>query len=510
MDLIGESPEAQEFFRSVASDIGRYLLFPDEHFTMIRAGILATSAVDRQNEIISPNCLESMAAQINKNSLWMLREHNPLLGIIGRVLAAGRFYAPGSGIYFVATVNGFYDLDRLPGFQDLGVDISPPTESAYDLPETERIAEARLGYSPHEIPETAVEEMLEQAPEFVARDAALQGRKSAEPTPILTVLASVWLLISNPFSKKFLERFGEKSGDAAIAFLSWLKDRVFTKVAQLNPKTLFVLETAYKGCRVEFVTSSTDPAILIEATQCVHGAAQSAVALVDKLEHLGVQKLIYEYHLPTRKWLPLHAATRGRGVISDRPALIALDQFKPAKQDNGAPTTLVFQYGSNCLDSEINSRSRLCGDAKFVGIAETVEDFELAFDVQSVGRGCAASDIVRKQGGKVWGVLYEVPDYLVHRNTARARGRKSLDAIEGEGKNYKRETIKVRLQRGEIVPALTYTVKDPKPGLKTNIGYLRRIVCGLREHRVEDEYIAKVKSIAAANNSDIAAEVEKL
>ena len=330
MDLIGQSPEAQDFLRTVVSNIEPYLLFPDERFMTISTGVLATSAVDLQNEMIDPGCLEDMAAQINKESLWMMREHNPLLGIIGRVFAARRFYAPESGIYFVAIVNGLYDLDRLPTFQDFGVDISTPFEIAYDAPETEKIAEARLAYSPHEIPETTIEEMLEQAPEFVARDAALQARKSAEPTPILTVLASLWLLTSNPFSKKFLERLGDESAVAAVAFFSWLKDRVFTKVAQLNPKTLFVLETAYKGCRVEFVTSSTDPAILIEATQSVHNAAQSAIVLVDKLEHLGIQKLIYEFHLPTKKWLPLHAATRGGGVISNRAALIVLDQLYQA------------------------------------------------------------------------------------------------------------------------------------------------------------------------------------
>jgi len=66
--------------------------------------------------------------------------------------------------------------------------------------------------------------------------------------------------------------------------------------------------------------------------------------------------------------------------------------------------TLVFQYGSNCSDAEINSDRRLRGDAEFVGIAETVDDFELAFDVQSKGRGCAAADIVRMAGRKVWGV----------------------------------------------------------------------------------------------------------
>ena len=172
--------------------------------------------------------------------------------------------------------------------------------------------------------------------------------------------------------------------------------------------------------------------------------------------------------------------------------------------------TLVFQYGSNCSEREINGRDRLRGDAKFVGIAETVEDFEIAFDVDSTNRGCAASDIVRKPGGKVCGVLYEIPDYLIRRSSAQAHGRKSLDAIEGEGTNYKRDMIQVRRPDGQIIEAFTYTVISPKPGLKTSVNYVRLIVHGLREHKISDEYIAKVKAIAAVNNPEIAAEVEKL
>jgi hypothetical protein len=174
---------------------------------------------------------------------------------------------------------------------------------------------------------------------------------------------------------------------------------------------------------------------------------------------------------------------------------------------------LVFQYGSNCSESEINGQGRLRGDARFVGIAETVDDFELAFDVQSMGRGCAASDIVKRpgSGSKVWGILYEVPDYLIGRETASARGRRSFDAIEGEGGNYRREPIFVRRLDGEVVPALTYTVINPQPGLKTNINYVRHIVCGLRAHEgIPSEYIDKVKAIAAANNPDIAADLEYL
>jgi hypothetical protein len=172
--------------------------------------------------------------------------------------------------------------------------------------------------------------------------------------------------------------------------------------------------------------------------------------------------------------------------------------------------TLVFQYGSNCSDAEINSDKRLRGDAAFVGIAETVEEFDLAFDVQSKVRGCAAADIVRTRGSKVWGVLYEVPQDLIRQETAEALGRRSLDAIEAEGKNYKRVPIAVRLFDGQVVEAVTYTVRNPGKGLTASIDYVRLIVHGLRERGAPIGYIDRVKTIAMANNPAIAAAVEGL
>ena len=171
---------------------------------------------------------------------------------------------------------------------------------------------------------------------------------------------------------------------------------------------------------------------------------------------------------------------------------------------------LVFQYGSNCPESQINGKDRLCGDAKFIGIAETVEDFRLAFDVWSTNRQCAASDIVESPGSKVWGVLYEVPDFLIERKTASAQNRRSLDAIEGEGGNYKRETIAVRRDNGPIVTGLTYRVQSPKPDLKTNLEYVGYIVSGLRERGVREDYIDHVKKLAQTNNPAITIEVQEL
>jgi len=171
---------------------------------------------------------------------------------------------------------------------------------------------------------------------------------------------------------------------------------------------------------------------------------------------------------------------------------------------------LVFQYGSNCSEDQMNGDKRLRGDAKFLCIAETVDDFQLRFNVWSNRRECAAADIVTWPGSKVWGVLYEVPDYLIDRTTAAPYKRKSLDAIEGEGTNYARQPISVKSPEGQVHRAITYCVINPRPGLKTSIEYVRHIIGGLREHEVSEEYLAQVKSIASANNPAIASQIQSL
>lgn len=171
---------------------------------------------------------------------------------------------------------------------------------------------------------------------------------------------------------------------------------------------------------------------------------------------------------------------------------------------------LVFQYGSNCSESQFNGQDRLCGDAKFVAVAETVDDYQLAFDVWSTGRGCAASDIVAFSGNKVWGVVYDVPDFLITRDTAATHKRKSLDEIEGEGTNYARQPITVKSATRQLFTAITYRVINPRSGLRTSLEYVSYIVSGLREHGVAEEYVTRVKALAAVNNPTIAVAVSGL
>jgi gamma-glutamylcyclotransferase len=171
---------------------------------------------------------------------------------------------------------------------------------------------------------------------------------------------------------------------------------------------------------------------------------------------------------------------------------------------------LLFQYGSNCDETQLNGDARMKGDAKFISIARTVDDFTLVFDVWAEGRGCAAADIVPSPGHKVWGVLYDVPDYLIARDTAHKSGRRAMDDIEAEGKVYKRVFIAVERQDGRVVTALVYLVIAPQTGLKTNLKYVGYIVKGLRDHGIDEAYIAEVKQTAASNNPSIAGDIAQL
>lgn len=167
-------------------------------------------------------------------------------------------------------------------------------------------------------------------------------------------------------------------------------------------------------------------------------------------------------------------------------------------------TGLVFQYGSNMSEARLNGEDRLAGNAKTICVAKTVESFELVFSVWSESNSCAAADLLpSKTGRNIYGVLYEVPDFLLSRDTAKQKNRKSLDAIEGEGTNYVRATIDLIANDGAPVRAITYLVKNRQPSLKTSAAYVAHILAGLREHNMPAEYCKYVRSKIIENNGDL-------
>jgi hypothetical protein len=169
---------------------------------------------------------------------------------------------------------------------------------------------------------------------------------------------------------------------------------------------------------------------------------------------------------------------------------------------------LVFQYGSNCSNRRLNAADRLNGDAILLGRA-VLSGYKLVFDVWSDRNACAASDIVEATGSIVEGVLYEVPDSLIQRETAPP-GRRSFDSIEGT--RYERRSVSVRRPDGSRVDAITYAAHPShrRHNIRTCLAYVRHIVTGLRENGADPGYIDELRHTASENNPAIANDIAAL
>lgn len=160
---------------------------------------------------------------------------------------------------------------------------------------------------------------------------------------------------------------------------------------------------------------------------------------------------------------------------------------------------LVFQYGSNASQERLLGPDRLNGHGTVIGRAETVEDYDIAFDVWSTTNQCAASDLNPTPGRKAWGVLYEIPDDFIRGE--RSDRKRTLAQIEGP--NYAEEKIRVRRPGGDPEEAVTFLVKSDNRtrGLFTSAKYVFWIVSGLREQGVAEAYIRHVVEVAKETNS---------
>jgi hypothetical protein len=332
--LIDEVPEARQFIESACRSWEKFKRYPLEEFINVRGAVLATSGVDLQNECFAPEGLYEMAEHIRQNSLWLMHEHNPLIPPLGRILAAKCFYATNSQLNFVVGAVGFYDSSLRQTFSSLGIDFERLPLPEPIMAEVDDAAHKlfTLSYNPHEIPPRIIEDLLRDAPPQIAEQATLVGRKAADPLTILSVVTSLWVLLSNPFAKKLSERLGEHSADFAADVGLWLKARVIAAFSRLEKEALFEFECHENGCRVEFIVPSRDRLVLQKSIDTVQGAAVNARALVAALTSFGPEKLVYRFDPNTLQWWPLYAATRLRGVIKDERILIAAERL-PLRDD---------------------------------------------------------------------------------------------------------------------------------------------------------------------------------
>lgn len=114
---------------------------------------------------------------------------------------------------------------------------------------------------------------------------------------------------------------------------------------------------------------------------------------------------------------------------------------------------------------------------------------------------CAAASIREVQHGRrIFGVVYDIPDELVDRNSAKYSGNRSLDAIEGEGTNYVRIHINVFHVHGLSDTMATYVAKHDDRDKQTSYEYACHILSGIEEHNIPDEYRNYVISCILKSN----------
>ncbi len=156
---------------------------------------------------------------------------------------------------------------------------------------------------------------------------------------------------------------------------------------------------------------------------------------------------------------------------------------------------LYFAYASNLDPDQMQSR---CPGAIVVGLA-ALRDHRLVFPLYSNSWGGGVSSFQPAHGDTVWGLLFEVSEEHI----------RALDVFEGyrgpgdQHNVYDRDQVTVELVRsddGSIprrVRASAYVARPSNPSPPSR-RYLDTILRGARHHRLPEEYIAKLTTVAVA------------
>ena len=144
------------------------------------------------------------------------------------------------------------------------------------------------------------------------------------------------------------------------------------------------------------------------------------------------------------------------------------DNEEPLEEQNDAPSTLYFAYGSNI---NLDQMAHRCPDAEPV-CNVVLDNHSLAFRGRNDGNGVAT--IVPHKGRKVYGVLWKLTPNC----------EKSLDRWEGCPVVYDKQTVNVRDADGNRYAVMTYAMtheKTREPAMPSE-AYFQRIQDGYAQN----------------------------
>ncbi|MEP7380345.1 MAG: gamma-glutamylcyclotransferase family protein [Gemmatimonadota bacterium] len=142
-----------------------------------------------------------------------------------------------------------------------------------------------------------------------------------------------------------------------------------------------------------------------------------------------------------------------------------------------------FAYGSNMWQLRLEAR---VGPVHLRGVA-LLEGCDLRWHKRSAD-GSGKCDIQPLPDGRVWGVVYAIPDEQMPQ----------LDKAESVGNGYTRETnVIVRLD-GVLTAMQAYRAQPSHidPSLRPYDWYHALVLAGARQHMLPIEYIAAIERIA--------------
>lgn len=142
---------------------------------------------------------------------------------------------------------------------------------------------------------------------------------------------------------------------------------------------------------------------------------------------------------------------------------------------------LYFAYGSNMLRQRLDVR---CPHLRLVDVA-TLADYRLTFDQYSPADDSGKGGIEAAPGHVVHGVLWLLPRADLP----------TLDRAEARGRGYERVRRTVTDDDGRSFDVMTYLPLDRRSSLKPWDWYLNLVIAGAEQHRLPNEYVARLKQV---------------
>jgi hypothetical protein len=129
-----------------------------------------------------------------------------------------------------------------------------------------------------------------------------------------------------------------------------------------------------------------------------------------------------------------------------------------------------------------------------------LQEHRLVFHKISKKDGSGKCDVIKSEPDDVIGVLFEID-----------RAEKStLDKAEGLNNGYDEKAVKIKLESGATVSAITYFATNIDASLKPYTWYLRHVLEGAGEAQLPGDYVKSIMETPAIEDTDKKREADEL